>query len=190
MSGLIMALWIFLAALLPPTMPLSAPTPAAKPTIAALTHTVTSVTAQPIVAAHYTYSVLGPPTISRATFCNVLAVYRSPIAQGCSSYYQQAATAGVDPAMALVWLEEESEYFTDGGSSKANHNWGNLVCGSRYCYYPTYTAGLHAWLMLIRKYALAWHRPTIAAIMPMYAPDSDIQGRIREAERLVDKWRR
>ncbi len=188
-----MLVWLFITVLMPqqptPAMPLSRPTPAATPLNTAHSHLPPSATLQPIVAAHYTYSVLGPPTISRATFCYVLRVYHSPALPACTTMYIQSMLAGVDPIMVLAWLKGESEFFTDGGSSLRNHNVGNLRCGSRYCHYKTFADGNWAFLMLMRRYSLVWHRPTIAAIMPIYAPDSNIAARIKEAETLVDRWR-
>jgi hypothetical protein len=138
------------------------------------------------------YRVMGSPTISRQTFCNILASYHSPAAGQCNTFYTQGLAYGVDPVMWLAWFKMENEFFTDGGSSLRNKNPGNLRCGSHYCRYASFTDGSAALYKLLKKYATEWHRPTVDLIVPMYAPASDGNNPawyIATVKKLVNRWR-
>jgi hypothetical protein len=59
-----------------------------------------------------------------------------------------------------------------------------------YRSYATWQAGFLDWYHLIRNlYIKQWHLASVAQIIPVYAPASDLSAYIQAVEHAVDTWR-
>jgi hypothetical protein len=118
--------------------------------------------------------LLAQPSIPLETFTGVLQAVNSPALQegDGSTYYNLCAGNGVDPAVALAFFGQESEYGTADGAA-ARKNWGNLwnpqagALGT----YDTWLEGLRDWCNRLQRPTYTAHGPaTIKTIVPLYAP--------------------
>ncbi|HVB20588.1 MAG TPA: glucosaminidase domain-containing protein [Ktedonobacteraceae bacterium] len=144
--------------------------------IAPLTSSVAAANANALPLAD---SVTGKPTIS-ATFINrVLAYYHSPARGLGATIYALGVQYGIDPAYALAFFMHESAFGTQG-VAKVTLSPGNLRCAPTfrcigdYRAYASWTQGFQGWYQLIRNlYIEQWHKTTLQAIIPTYAPAGD-----------------
>lgn len=144
-------------------------------------------------------SVLGPPTLSAAFVNQVLAQAHSPAQGTGAALYQLSKQYGIDDADALAFFQHESLFGTTG-VARVTRSLGNIRCSPGYrCIdgYRTYTswvAGYQDWYALIRHlYIDQWHRNTVAAIVPVYAPTSDgnnVSAYITAVDQAVSTWRK
>jgi len=144
-------------------------------------------------------SVVGQPTLSAAFVNQVLAQAHSP-AQGTGQVlYALSKQYGIDDAYALAFFQHESLFGTTG-VARVTRSLGNIRCtpGYRCLYgfraYSSWQAGYQDWYALIKNlYIDQWHRRTVSAIIPVYAPESDgndVPAYITAVEQAVTMWRR
>jgi hypothetical protein len=145
------------------------------------------------------WNVVGRPTVSANFINRVLAAYHSPAVNTGQALYADGVMYGIDPAFALAFFLEESNFGT-AGIAQVTHSLGNIRCTPGYpsCYqgfrqYSTWQDGYLDWYKLIRNvYATQWGLTTVDQIIPVYAPSSDnnnVQAYIATVEHAVTTWR-
>ena len=122
------------------------------------------------------YALLGAPTISAATFTQALTAANSPALGEVDAveYYNLCVSNGVNPAVALAFFKQESEYGTKEGAA-TRKNWGNLwdKAANALGVYTSWLQSLRDWNVRLQTGAyVAQGPPTIAGIVPLYrGPD-------------------
>jgi len=134
-----------------------------------------------------------------AQFINsVLENYNSPASGKGQRLYDDGVKYGVDPAYALAFFLEESNFGTKGVAA-VTHALGNIRAGSGepqyhgYRSYKTWEEGFEDWYRLIaQKYHAQWGLSTVDKIVPVYAPSEDNnneQQYIRTIKIAIERWR-
>ena len=164
----------------------------------AMTITPQTVTAQQqhthVIAS--TMTVTQNPTINAHFIDAVLCHASSPACGTGQALYDDGVQYGIDPIFALAFFKHESSYGKYGIAAQ-NLGLGNIRCSDGYqCNhgfraYPSWQAGYIDWYKLISYYVNTWHKNTVDAIVPTYAPTSenDTQGYITSIETSVQEWR-
>ena len=144
------------------------------------------------------YNVVGKPTIDAQFINNVLEYYNSPASGKGQILYNDGVKADINPAYALAFFLEESNFGTKGVAT-VTHALGNIRAASGeaqykgYRMYKTWEAGFADWYKLIsEKYVGEWHLSTIEQIIPVYAPSSDSNDEgqyIRTIKIAIERWR-
>ncbi len=144
------------------------------------------------------YGLAGPPTISVSVIEGVLARYGSPMAGQGQRIYDLGVAYGIDPAYCLAFFVHESAAGTRG-EAVLTHSVGNLRARSGepsrdgYRLYATWEESVTDWYRLIRDvYIGRWGLPTVAEVIPIYAPSSDnndVAAYIADVQSLVTYWR-
>jgi hypothetical protein len=145
-----------------------------------------------------TYSVVGKPTIDAAFINQVLTYYNSPAAGKGQALYDYGVKYNINPAYALAFFLEESNFGTKGVATKT-HALGNIRATAGepqykgYRSYPTWEAGFQDWYRLIsQKYVAQWHFVTVDQIVPVYAPSFDNNNEIQYINTIkfaIERWR-
>ncbi len=143
-------------------------------------------------------SVVGSPTISANFINRVLAYYHSPASGKGQALYDDGVKYGIDPAFALAFFLEESNFGTQG-VARVTHSLGNIRAVSGYPqvdgyrYYRTWEEGFEDWYKLIsQQYVTQWGLSTVDQIIPVYAPGSDNNDEaayIQTVKSAVSTWR-
>jgi hypothetical protein len=144
-----------------------------------------------------TMAVTASPSISAHFIDSVLCKADSPACGTGTDMYNDGVQAGIDPAFALAFFQHESS-FGKYGIAATNKGLGNIRCSSGYrCLngfraYDSWADGYSDWYQLIHYYVTTWHKTTIDAIVPTYAPSSenDTQGYIDSIKTSVQEWRK
>jgi hypothetical protein len=141
---------------------------------------------------------VGNPSINANFINRVLKQYHSPAQGTGQALYNQGVAYHIDPAYALAFFFEESTFGTQG-IAKVTHSLGNIRATSGYASYHGYRTykswneGFQDWYRLMaHQYVDAWGLKTVAAIIPVYAPDTDSNNEaayIHTVEVAVDSWR-
>ncbi len=144
------------------------------------------------------YSVVGKPTMNVQFINNVLTYYDSPASGKGQALYDSGVKYGVNPAYALAFFLEESNFGTKGVAT-VTHALGNIRATSGepeykgYRLYKTWEEGFEDWYKLIaEKYVGEWHLSTIQQIIPIYAPsnDNNDEGQyISTIKIAIERWR-
>ncbi len=152
----------------------------------------------PTLPALKVYTVTGKPTLDAKFINTVLAYYNSPAAGKGQALYDYGVHYHINPAYALAFFLEESNFGTKGVATKT-HALGNIRATSGepqykgYRSYPTWQAGFQDWYRLIaEKYIAQWNLVTVDQIVPIYAPSSDHNNEtqyIRTIKLAIERWR-
>lgn len=144
------------------------------------------------------YSVVGRPTINAQFINSVLAYYNSPASGKGQVLYDDGVKNGINPAYALAFFLEESNFGTKGVAT-VTHALGNIRATSGeaqykgYRSYKTWEAGFEDWYKLIaEKYVGEWHLSTVEQIIPVYAPSYDHNDEaqyILTIKIAIERWR-
>lgn len=144
-------------------------------------------------------SVIGPPTLSAAFVNHVLSQAHSPAQGTGQALYALSQQYTIDDAYALAFFQHESLFGTTG-VARATKSLGNIRCTPGYqCIdgfraYRSWQAGYQDWYALIKNlYVNQWHRSTVSAIIPLYAPASDgndVGAYIAAVDEAVTIWRK
>ncbi len=144
------------------------------------------------------YTIVGKPTLDAAFINSVLASYNSPASGKGQVLYDYGVQYGINPAYALAFFLEESNFGTKGVAT-VTHALGNIRASSGqpqyqgYRSYPTWEAGFQDWYKLIaEKYVGAWHLSTVDQIIPVYAPANDNNDEaqyISTVKAAIERWR-
>lgn len=144
------------------------------------------------------YSVVGGPTINAQFINSVLEYYNSPASGKGQILYNDGVKAGINPAYALAFFLEESDFGTKGVAT-VTHALGNIRANAGeaqykgYRLYKTWEEGFADWYKLIaEKYVGEWHLSTVDQIIPIYAPSSDnndVNQYIRTIKIAIERWR-
>ncbi|MGI8588852.1 MAG: hypothetical protein ACR2M0_14375 [Chloroflexia bacterium] len=118
------------------------------------------------------YPLLGPPSISSNGFTATLAAANSPVLEETDGgeYFDLCTANNVDPAVALAFFAQETNYGTAPGEAELK-NWGNLWDASAHSIgtYPAWLLGLRDWCNRLQGPAYTAHgAPTISSIVPLY----------------------
>jgi N-acetyl-anhydromuramyl-L-alanine amidase AmpD len=116
--------------------------------------------------------LLGTPTISVEAFTNALTAANSPALQEASGadYYNLCVSNGVDPAVALAFFGQTSNYGT-AGDAASRKNWGSLWDSTANAVgtYGAWRESLADWLHRLQGPAYtAKGQPTVVSIVPIY----------------------
>jgi hypothetical protein len=144
------------------------------------------------------YSVVDKPTMSAQSINNVLQYYNSPASGKGQELYDDGVKVGINPAYALAFFLEESDFGTKGVAT-VTHALGNIRANAGeeqykgYRLYKTWEEGFADWYKLIaEKYVGEWHLSTLEQIIPIYAPSSDnndVNQYIRTIKIAIERWR-
>ncbi|HUS14166.1 MAG TPA: glycosyl hydrolase [Chloroflexia bacterium] len=120
------------------------------------------------------FPLMAPPTMSVETFTAVLTGTGSPALEEAdgATFYNLAASNGIDPTVALAFFQQESNCGTADGAAERK-NWGNLwdAGAGALGIYPSWLLSLRDWCARLQGPAYtAQGRPTIASIVPIYRP--------------------
>lgn len=153
-----------------------------------------------------------PPRISRAMFAHLLQTATgtdrpSPAAPFADQLYDILLDYELDPAVALAFFAQESQFCTTGVCSSHNmHSWGGNraaynpqrsagIVRSRYGPFVSYASwedGLRDWCELILYRYVGRGLDTVAKAIPVYAPAFDGNNPdlyINNVRRRVSVWR-
>jgi hypothetical protein len=116
--------------------------------------------------------LLGPPSIPVEGFTKALSDAGSPVLQEANGadFFNLCTSKGVDPAVALAFFGQTSQYGT-AGDAAGRKNWGNLwdAQANAFATYGTWREGLTDWLQRLQGPAYtAKGAPTVASIVPIY----------------------
>lgn len=144
-----------------------------------------------------TMAVTATPTVTATFIDDVLCKASSPACGTGNALYDGGIQYGIDPVYALAFFRHESSY-GKYGIAHDNKGLGNIrctdgyVCKSGFRAYSSWQAGYDDWYSLIRYYVDKWHKTTIDAIIPTYAPSSenDTLGYIAAIKASVNIWRK
>jgi hypothetical protein len=144
-----------------------------------------------------TMAVAATPTVSATFIDKVLCNASSPACGTGNALYEEGVQYGIDPVYALAFFHHESS-FGKYGIAATNKGLGNIRCSDGYrCLngfraYASWEAGYDDWYKLIRYYIDQWHKTTIDAIVPTYAPSSenDTAGYVASIKAAVTIWRK
>jgi hypothetical protein len=155
-------------------------------------------TYNPFAPSSQSYHVVGKPSISAPFINQVLDRYHSPARGKGQALYDLGVYYGIDPAYALAFFMQESEFGTKGVAT-ITHSLGNIraIPGhpqyDGYRYYSTWEEGFEDWYQLIaNQYVNQWGLSTVDQIIPTYAPNADHNDEaayIRTVKLAVDRWR-
>jgi hypothetical protein len=144
------------------------------------------------------YSVVGRPTMDAQFINRVLQYYGSPASGKGQALYDDGVQYGINPAYALAFFLEESDFGTKGVAT-VTHALGNIRASAGepqykgYRAYKTWEEGFADWYKLIAtKYVGEWHLYTVDQIVPIYAPsvDHNNEGQyIRAIKIAIERWR-
>lgn len=144
------------------------------------------------------YKVAGKPTMSVQFINNVLDYYNSPASGKGKALYDYGLKYGIDPAYAMAFFLEESNFGTKG-VAVTTHALGNIRANpgdtqyKGFRVYPTWEQGFEDWYRLIAKqYVQEWHLTTVDHIVPIYAPAEDHNDQdqyIRTIKIAIERWR-
>ncbi|NWJ97405.1 MAG: glucosaminidase domain-containing protein [Chloroflexi bacterium] len=146
------------------------------------------------------YNPIAEPTITFQVFERVLAEGHSPALPEAAAMYEVCLREHCDPALALAFFDKESSLGTKGIAVETK-SLGNIRCKANVpCYttagngsfqvYPSWTAGLTAWAVLLRDtYLGKWKLATVEQILPRYAPGEQAIGYISAVRVKVDNLR-
>lgn len=144
------------------------------------------------------YNLVGKPTMDAQFINSVLEYYGSPASGKGQALYDDGIKYGIDPAYALAFFLEESNFGTKGVAT-VTHSLGNIraVSGEPqykgYRSYKTWEEGFEDWYRLIaQKYVAQWHLSTVDQIVPVYAPSedhNDVQQYIQTIKIAIERWR-
>jgi hypothetical protein len=114
----------------------------------------------------------GAPSIAVDAFTKALTEAHSPALQEASGadYYNLCVSNGVDPAVALAFFGQISNYGT-AGDAATRKNWGNLwdTQANAFGTYSGWRESLADWLHRLQGPAYtAKGQPTVASIVPIY----------------------
>jgi hypothetical protein len=120
------------------------------------------------------FLLVGPASSSADTFTQALTDAHSPVLDEAAGtdYYNLCINNGVDPAVALAFFAQESNYGTAPGAADRK-NWGNLwdPQANAVQTYSSWRAGLADWCHRLQGPAYTAHgAPTISSIVPIYQP--------------------
>src|SRR5579871_5725753 len=143
-----------------------------------------------------TMAVTASPSVSARFIDSILCNASSPACGTGQALYDGGTQYGIDPIFALAFFKHESSYGKYGIAAQ-NLGLGNIRCSDGYqCNhgfraYLSWQAGYLDWFQLIRYYVDTWHKSTVDAIVPTYAPstENDTQGYISAIETAVQEWR-
>jgi hypothetical protein len=162
------------------------PTPLPTPTIA------------PTIPPLRVYTIVGKPTLDVAFINSVLDYYGSPAAGKGQALYDDGMKYGINPAYALAFFLEESNFGTKGVAT-TTHALGNIRASTGtpqyqgYRSYNTWEAGFEDWYQLMaNKYVGEWHLMTVDQIIPVYAPNSDNNNEAQYIQTIkiaIERWR-
>src|SRR5262249_1613046 len=125
-----------------------------------------------------TMAVTASPSVNAHFIDNILCSNASPACGTGKAMYNDGVQIGIDPVFALAFFKHESSY-GKYGIAALNKGLGNIRCSSGYVCkggfraYATWEEGYDDWYHLIRYYIDTWHKNTIDAIVPTYAPSSE-----------------
>jgi Mannosyl-glycoprotein endo-beta-N-acetylglucosaminidase len=144
------------------------------------------------------YKVIGKPTMSAAFINDVLKYYNSPAKGKGQALYDDGIHYGVNPAYALAFFLEESNFGTKGVAT-VTHALGNIRANpgepeyKGYRLYKTWEEGFTDWYKLIAtEYVAKWDLSTVDQIIPVYAPASDHNDEeqyIQTVKIAIERWR-
>lgn len=142
-------------------------------------------------------AITGKPTITAAFINQVLAHYRSPAGGDGAALYNLGVQYNINPVYALAFFMHESMFGTLG-VARVTLSLGNIRCSAGYACidgyraYSSWASGFADWYRLIQGvYVNQWHKTTIQAIIPTYAPAGDHNNPatyITAVERAVSSW--
>jgi flagellum-specific peptidoglycan hydrolase FlgJ len=129
---------------------------------------------------------------------NVLEYYNSPVSGKGQALYDDGIHYGINPAYALAFFLEESNFGTKGVAT-SSHALGNIRANpgepqyKGYRMYKTWEEGFADWYRLIAtEYVEKWNLSTVDQIVPVYAPASDHNDEtqyIRAIKIAIERWR-
>jgi len=126
------------------------------------------------------YPILGTPTISMASFHNVLANAGSPMAAESNSVYAAFVAKGVNPAIGLAIAQHESSFGKAGIAVGRNNPYGMRYYGQGtnkggWSAFSSYTAAAvaEASLLASSTYGKSSNYNTARTFPYRYAPSSD-----------------
>ena len=118
------------------------------------------------------------PTVTAAFIDHVLTLAHSPAVGLGTVLYQEGVKRGIDPAYALGFFDEESNYGRLG-VARVTLSLGNIRCSSGYrCIegyraYASWSEGAIDWYNLIANVYLAHGLKTVEQVVPVYAPSTE-----------------
>ena len=163
----------------------------------------------PSVSAAGKTDLRGKPTISAATIDAILSEAGSPAAGSGVHFVEYGQQYGIDPAFALAFFRQESNYGKDGIAT-VTKSIGNVIYAEvalpDYSYtapgknpgpwsaYNTYENSINGWyhLMTNSKHYFQQGKYTLEEILPVYAPaadGNDPQAYINNVKRSVQEYR-
>ncbi|QBD78454.1 hypothetical protein EPA93_21635 [Ktedonosporobacter rubrisoli] len=144
------------------------------------------------------YNLTIKPSITADFIDSVLDNYASPAKGKGQKLYDYGLKYGIDPAYALAFFLEESNFGT-AGVATVTHSLGNIRAADGqpeykgYRRYATWEEGFEDWYRLISKqYVQKWGLHTVDQIVPIYAPSEDnnnVDAYIRVVKQAIDTWR-
>jgi Mannosyl-glycoprotein endo-beta-N-acetylglucosaminidase len=144
------------------------------------------------------YKVVGKPTMNAQFINDVLDYYNSPASGKGLALYNYGVKYGIDPAYAMAFFLEESNFGTKG-VAVTTHALGNIRARAGepqykgYRSYHTWEQGFEDWYRLIAtKYVQEWRLTTVDRIVPVYAPaedNNDQEQYIRTVKIAIERWR-
>ncbi|HTK08744.1 MAG TPA: glucosaminidase domain-containing protein [Ktedonobacteraceae bacterium] len=144
------------------------------------------------------YSVVGKPTVDAAFINSVLSYYDSPASGKGQALYDDGVQYGINPAYALAFFLEESNFGTKGVAT-VTHALGNIRASDGmpqykgYRAYKTWEEGFADWYKLIAtQYVEKWNLSTVDQIIPVYAPSADHNDETQYISAIkiaIERWR-
>jgi hypothetical protein len=144
------------------------------------------------------YKVAGKPTMNAQFINNILDYYGSPADGKGQALYDYGVKYGIDPAYAMAFFLEESNFGTKG-VAVTTHALGNIRANpgdpqyKGFRSYRSWEQGFEDWYRLIaKKYVREWHLTTVDRIVPVYAPaedNNDQKQYIRTVKIAIERWR-
>ena len=129
------------------------------------------------------YPLVGPPTISLATFGSVLRSAGSPMAAEAPAIYSAILAKGVDPAVVLAISQHESNFGKAGIAVGRNNPYGSRYYGGAAAYgatnrggwaaFPNYAQAAAYTAGLLASGSYAGAGLTARTFPTRYAPASD-----------------
>lgn len=155
------------------------------------------------------FSIVGPPTISKATMQEVLCRPRHGAIPPACGYVDQIyavlVNAGFDPAFWMTFAAKETEFGSTGPGRPPDYNFHNIRCNAwdgggcnrnysgGFSSYDSYMRGVQAWteLMCCRNVYVDRGRVTPEDIIPVYAPsfENDTALYIAQVKKWMTTWR-
>jgi len=155
-------------------------------------------TPRPTIPPLKVYKVAGQPTLDAQFINNVLDYYGSPASGKGQALYDDGLRYGINPAYALAFFLEESNFGTKGVAT-VTHALGNIRANpgepqyKGYRSYASWEEGFADWYRLIaQKYVGEWGLSTVDQIIPIYAPSADHNDEaqyIATIKWAIERWR-